>query len=290
MLEKFKDYIEYEKRFSKHTIAAYTKDLEQLSVYLSENYESSPENANHSMIRSWVIEQMENDITARSINRKLSTFRAYYKFLNKRGVRQDNPMAKVVAPKSKKRLPVFVDGNSMENISHPEHFTSDFAGARDQLIIELFYNTGIRLSELINIKIKDVTSSTIKVLGKRNKERIVPVSSSLAEYIENYLVYRDEIDHSKSEYLLLTDKGNKLYEKFVYRRVNYYLGKVTSLSKKSPHVLRHTFATHMLDNGASLNAIKEILGHANLTATQVYTHNSINKLKSVHNGAHPRGA
>lgn len=290
MLEKFKDYIEYEKRFSKHTVAAYTKDLEQLTIYLEENYESVPKDANHGMIRSWVIEQMENGITARSINRKLSTFRAYYKYLNKIGDRRDNPMAKVVAPKAKKRLPVFVDGNSMEDISNPEHFSQDFSGARDQLIIELFYNTGIRLSELINIKLGDINSATIKVLGKRNKERIIPVSSSLTTSIHNYLKYRDELEGSISEYLLLTDKGDKLYEKFVYRRVNYYLGRVTSLSKKSPHVLRHTFATHMLDNGASLDAIKEILGHANLTATQVYTHNSINKLKSVHHGAHPRGA
>jgi integrase/recombinase XerC len=199
-----------------------------------------------------------------------------------------NPMNKVVAPKTAKKLPEFVEQDKMQLLFRDDVFSNDFASLRDRLMLELLYATGIRLSELVGLKESDVSANAIKVLGKRNKERIIPVGNFLMELIQNYLNKKKEISLEQNEYLLVTDRGDKLYDKFVYRKVNYYLGVITTANKKSPHVLRHTFATHMLNNGADLNAIKELLGHANLSATQVYTHNTIEKLKNVHSQAHPR--
>ncbi len=291
MLDKFIDYLKFEKRYSKHTITAYTKDLSQFYAFI-ESHKIKPEAANHSLIRSWMVELIEGGVSNRSVNRKLASLRTYYKFILKQGVRNDNPMLKVTAPKMKKSLPSFVEHSAMDKmqVNHEEIFSEDYAGQRDRLIVELFYQTGMRLSELIGIRTQDLKQDTILVTGKRNKQRMVPISHELKQQISRYLVLKEEQGWKNKEELILTNRGEKLYQKFVYRTVNNYLGKVTSVTKRSPHVLRHTFATHMLNNGASLDAIKEILGHANLAATQVYTHNTITKLKQVHQRAHPRGA
>jgi integrase/recombinase XerC len=244
------------------------------------------------MVRTWIVSLIEQDISARSVNRKLSTLKSYFKFMTKEGLVQENPMPKIQSPKTSKKLPVFVDNESMETLFSAEIFSDDFEGIRDRLILEMFYMTGIRLSELINLKDPDIDfyQQNIKVLGKRNKERLIPVSSGLIDSIKKYLEIRNKSIEAveQNDYFYVTIKGKKLYEKLAYRIVNSYLGKVSTLKKKSPHVLRHTFATHMLNNGADLNAIKEILGHSSLAATQVYTHNTIEKLKNIYNQAHPR--
>ena len=289
MKQKFLDYIRFEKRYSVHTVISYSRDLDQFEIYLGEVYELNDLlEAGHQMVRSWIVKLMEVGITARTINRKLSTLKSFYKYSLRQGEITKNPMNKVVAPKTAKKLPEFVEQDKMQLLFRDDVFSDDFASLRDRLMLELLYATGIRLSELVMLKESDVSANAIKVLGKRNKERIIPVGNFLMELIQNYLNKKKEISLEQNEYLLVTDRGDKLYDKFVYRKVNYYLGVITTANKKSPHVLRHTFATHMLNNGADLNAIKELLGHANLSATQVYTHNTIEKLKNVHSQAHPR--
>ena len=289
MKQKFLDYIRFEKRYSVHTVISYSRDLDQFEIYLGEVYELNDLlEAGHQMVRSWIVKLMEVGITARTINRKLSTLKSFYKYSLRQGEITKNPMNKVVAPKTAKKLPEFVEQDKMQLLFRDDVFSDDFASLRDRLMLELLYATGIRLSELVGLKESDVSANAIKVLGKRNKERIIPVGNFLMELIQNYLNKKKEISLKQNEYLLVTDRGDKLYDKFVYRKVNYYLGVITTANKKSPHVLRHTFATHMLNNGADLNAIKELLGHANLSATQVYTHNTIEKLKNVHSQAHPR--
>ncbi len=290
MLEtEFLKYLSAEKRYSHHTVTAYETDLRQLRNYLSEVFDVATSDAESQMLRSWMVDLMEKGVSPKSINRKISAAKTYYTFLLKLNKIKDLPTSKLVSPKTKKGLPKFVKENEMENLFDLIKFESDYHGERDHLILEILYNCGLRLSELINIKKRDVdiNQSTIKVLGKRNKERIVPLNKVLLSLIKRHLKSHEE-QSLKSEYLILTDKGQKLYPKFVYRKVNYYLGQVTSMQKKSPHVLRHTFATHMLNNGADLNTIKELLGHANLSATQIYTHNSIEKLKNIYKQAHPR--
>lgn len=244
--------------------------------------------ASHQMVRSWVVCLMESGNTSRTVNRKLSSLKSFYKYLVRQGKIEVNPMTKIVSPKMSKRLPEFIEKSKMELLFIEGAYEDDFSSCRDRLIIELLYGTGIRLSELIGLKHADTSEDSIKVTGKRNKERVIPVSYSITELINKYKGFKGGLEVPNEEYLLVTDSGNKLYEKFVYRKVNRYLGNVTTARKKSPHVLRHTFATHMLNNGADLNAIKELLGHANLSATQVYTHNTIEKLKSVYTQAHPR--
>ena len=272
-----------------HTVISYSRDLDQFEIYLGEVYELNDLlEAGHQMVRSWIVKLMEIGITARTINRKLSTLKSFYKYSLRQGEITKNPMNKVVAPKTAKKLPEFVEQDKMQLLFRDDVFSDDFPSLRDRLMLELLYATGIRLSELVGLKESDVSANAIKVLGKRNKERIIPVGNFLMELIENYLNKKKEISLEQNEHLLVTDRGDKLYDKFVYRKVNYYLGVITTANKKSPHVLRHTFATHMLNNGADLNAIKELLGHANLSATQVYTHNTIEKLKNVHSQAHPR--
>lgn len=272
-----------------HTVISYSRDLDQFEIYLGEVYELNDLlEAGHQMVRSWIVKLMEVGITARTINRKLSTLKSFYKYSLRQGEITKNPMNKVVAPKTAKKLPEFVEQDKMQLLFRDDVFSDDFASLRDRLMLELLYATGIRLSELVGLKESDVSANAIKVLGKRNKERIIPVGNFLMELIQNYLNKKKEISLEQNEHLLVTDRGDKLYDKFVYRKVNYYLGVITTANKKSPHVLRHTFATHMLNNGADLNAIKELLGHANLSATQVYTHNTIEKLKNVHSQAHPR--
>lgn len=287
--ERFLQYIKDERRFSPHTVLAYKNDLKQFFEFLTEMEIQEIKEANHSIIRSWIIHLIEKGISNRSINRKLSTLKSYFRHLIKEGSIEDNPMHKVLNPKTAKRLPVFVEESSMDLLLDEIDFGKGFIASRNKLIIELFYSTGMRLNELINLKLNDINSydKSLKVLGKRNKERIIPLNNIVYNHIKEYLIKRKE-EASQGDFLFVTEKGGKVYEKLVYRLVNSYLSKVTTLTKKSPHVLRHTFATHMLNNGADLNAIKEILGHSNLAATQVYTHNTIDKLKSIYKQAHPK--
>ncbi len=290
LLDEFLKYLQLEKRYSPHTVKAYQNDLTQFLDYLEETYESVLQKAKHPMVRSWLAQMLDYGISPRSVNRKITALKSFYKFLLKEEIIFEDPTIKIVPPKMSKNLPAFVEEGQMRHLLDELDFKGDYAGVRDKLIIELFYSTGIRQAELINLKIKDfdLSSNVIKVLGKRNKERLIPLTKELRQKIDAYLNLRAELPIKDSTYLLLTNKGKKLYPTLVYRQVNHYLSQVTSLDKKSPHVLRHTFATHMLNNGADLNAIKELLGHANLSATQVYTHNTIDKLKKVYNQAHPR--
>ena len=284
---KFITYLSSEKRFSEHTIKSYTTDLKQFTSFLSSEFQIIDEinEISFQIIRTWIASLLEKGINPRSVNRKISTLKTYFKFLIREGELIENPMTKVVAPKSKTRLPVFIEEDQIASLLNEVQFESGFIGQRNKLIIELFYVTGVRLSELINIKISDVNliNKSIKVLGKRNKERIIPITSNMTNAI-NIFIESDK----KNTYLFTDSEGKKLYTKLVYRTVNKYIGKISSVNKKSPHILRHTFATHMLNNGADINAIKELLGHANLSATQVYTHNTIEKLKTVYKQAHPR--
>ena len=284
---KFITYLSSEKRFSEHTIKSYTTDLKQFTSFLSSEFQIIDEinEISFQIIRTWIASLLEKGINPRSVNRKISTLKTYFKFLIREGELVENPMMKVVAPKSKKRLPVFIEEDQIASLLNEVQFEEGFIGQRNKLIIELFYVTGIRLSELINIKISDVdfNNQSIKVLGKRNKERIIPLSSNVVNDLNIFI----ENNH-KNKYLFTNLEGDKLYNKLVYRLVNKYIGEISSVNKKSPHILRHTFATHMLNNGADINAIKELLGHANLSATQVYTHNTIEKLKTVYKQAHPR--
>jgi integrase/recombinase XerC len=291
MIEKFLEYLHYEKNFSKHTIKSYRSDLEQFAAYLKYTYEiGKPEEANASMIRSWMAGLMQEKVTARSVVRKASALRTFYRYLMREEVLKVSPMGKVNTPKIPSRLPVFVTKKDIDTLFRSIPFSDDYDGMRDRLVLEMFYATGIRLSELITLKDSDVDvySLTIKVFGKRSKERIIPITPLLKEYIDAYRVEKSK-EGLKSDFFFITDKGKQLYEKLVYLIVKKYLGEVTTLQKKSPHVLRHTFATHILDNGADINTVKELLGHANLAATQVYTHNTLEKLKRVYKQSHPRG-
>ena len=284
---KFIKYLSSEKRFSEHTIKSYDTDLKQFTSFLLSEFQIIDEinEISFQIIRTWIASLLEKGINPRSVNRKISTLKTYFKFLIREGVLIENPITKVVAPKSKKRLPVFIEEDQIASLLNEVQFEKGFVGQRNKLIIELFYVTGIRLSELINIKISDVdlNKQSIKVLGKRNKERIIPLSSNVVNDLNIFIE-----NNQKNKYLFTNLEGEKLYNKLVYRLVNKYIGKISSVNKKSPHILRHTFATHMLNNGADINAIKELLGHANLSATQVYTHNTIEKLKTVYKQAHPR--
>ena len=284
---KFITYLSSEKRFSEHTIKSYTTDLKQFTSFLSSEFQIIDEinEISFQIIRTWIASLLEKGINPRSVNRKISTLKTYFKFLIREGELIENPMMKVVAPKSKKRLPIFIEEDQIASLLNEVQFEEGFVGQRNKLIIELFYVTGIRLSELINIKISDVdfNNQSIKVLGKRNKERIIPLSSTTINSLNNFIK-----NNQKNHFLFTNLGGMKLYTKLVYRLVNKYIAEISSVNKKSPHILRHTFATHMLNNGADINAIKELLGHANLSATQVYTHNTIEKLKTVYKQAHPR--
>jgi integrase/recombinase XerC len=284
----FLEYIQHEKRLSIHTLTAYTGDLSQFIEYLTIQYEiQNISEINHTIIRSWIVALMEKKIASRSVNRKITTLKTFYNYLLRQGVVSVNPMLKIQSPKTSKQLPVFVEKERMDQLLDNREFGDDEDGLRNKLIIELFYATGIRLSELINLKLNNVDDHLrqIKVLGKRNKERIIPISRYLLDLMGNYQKSKTIIN---DEFFFTNKKGEKMYDKFVYRIVNSYLSQVTTIDKKSPHILRHTFATHMLNSGADLNSIKELLGHANLSATQVYTHNTVEKLKNVYKQAHPR--
>lgn len=288
MLDSFIDFLSAQKRFSEHTAVAYKKDIEQFLEFADISVESELKEVNARLVRGWMVDLMENDYVPQSVNRKLSTLRTYFKWLKKEAVITENPMKLVRGPKNNKRLPSFIQQAQIEENNLSETFSDDFEGQRDKLMFELLYQTGIRLSELINLKDIGATNSQIKVLGKRNKERIIPISSNLNQLIQKYRKIRSDIDVT-SDTLLVLKTGKILYPKFVYRRINKYLSLTTDVRKKSPHVLRHTFATHMLNNGAGLEVLKELLGHANLSATQVYTHNSFTELTAIYSQSHPRG-
>lgn len=292
---QFIDYLKYEKHFSSHTILAYQKDLEQFNAFIKNQFElTQPDKITHQHIRTWLVDLMNDNLEARSVARKLSSLRSYYKFLLKEEVVFTNPLAKVTAPKVAKKLPSFVEESNMNKLfdgtqNHDAFFSDTFEGKRDRLILLLFYTCGIRLSELIGLKTIDFNTyqQTIKVLGKRNKERIIPITKELNNELAEYIKLKEEVG-LKNEILFVLSSNNKLYPKLVYNTVKRFLTMVTTIDKKSPHVLRHTFATHLLNKGADLNAIKELLGHASLAATQVYTHNSIERLKNIHKTRHPR--
>ena len=290
LIQNYLDYLLFEKRYSTHTIKAYRTDLFLLQKYLSESYELSIDKANHSMIRSWLVEELNKGNSPRTVNRKITTLKSFYKYLLKEQLIVINPTLKISSSKTSKKLPTFIALDDMNKLLDKVEFEDSFTGILDKLIIEIFYSTGIRLSELINIKLKDIDKNKeqLKVLGKRNKERLIPLTKEVIQSISKYLILRNDLHIKDTSFLLLTADGKKLNSSLVYRKVNDILKDVTTLDKKSPHILRHTFATHMLNNGADLNVIKELLGHASLAATEVYTHNSIDKLKQIFNNAHPR--
>ena len=288
MLDKFKYYLEIEKRYSPHTVSAYLLDLNQFTAHLRIDTFERLQNASHFEIREWIVALVDGNTSNKSINRKIATLRSFFKWCRRENLVTSDPMQKIKAPKIEKRLPVFAKENELNSKRIAELFEDSFSGRRDHLIFELFYQTGIRLSELIQLQEKDCSETSIKVLGKRNKERIVPISKELSEQITMFKNEKKTVQ-SNSANLLVLDNGKKLYATFVYRKINHYLSLATKMDRKSPHVLRHTFATHMLNRGSGLETLKDLLGHANLSATQIYTHNSFAQLTSIYSQSHPRG-
>ena len=289
--ESFLDYLQFEKRYSGHTILSYRTDLEQFKTFLADAGEVEMTAADFKIIRSWVVHMMESGQSARTVNRKITTLKSFYKYLMREQVIHMNPMDKVLSPKVSRKLPSFVEEEKMNLLLDEFQFGVDYKGIRNKMIIEVLYITGMRLSELIQLEDRnvDMYEQTIRVTGKRNKERLVPFENAYLKVIKDYLELRNQkFPDPGFPNFFLTDKGKPLYPRFVYRVVNSYLRFVTTMDQRSPHVLRHTFATHMLNRGADLNAIKEILGHASLSATQVYTHNTFEKLVTIYKQAHPR--
>ncbi len=289
-IDDFLRYLQAEKRYATHTIKAYKNDLNQFHAFCQET-DSEGMDLHFRAIRSWVVSLMDSGYSSRTVHRKLTSLSTYCNYLIKEGNLDSNPVERVLKPKLKKRVPVFVEEGKMELLLDDYNFGEGFSGTRNRLILDLLYQTGMRRSELIGLKTGSINreGKNVKVLGKRGKERIIPVGDELLTAIEKYMVLRAEVVADRAgDHLIITEKGGAAYDKLIYRIVNSYLAMVTTLDKKSPHVLRHTFATHMLNRGADLNAIKELLGHANLSATQVYTHNTYKKLKSIYNQAHPR--
>jgi len=296
--DKYIDYLRFEKRYSAHTVLAYHSDLDDFTKFLSLQYSITDLlQADHTLIRSWLISLIDRKISARSVNRKLSTLKSFYRFCQKQGLCEVNPMFKVVAPRVSRHLPVFLTRDNLDTLLYSIEFDPGYEGCRDKMILTLFYATGIRRAELVQITLPDLDldTGTLKILGKRKKERIIPLGEKVICQLKEYLIIRYEflseikpIKQINTLTLFVTSKGLAVYPRLIHNIVHKYLSLIASNSKLSPHVLRHTFATHMLDDGADLNAIKEILGHSSLAATQVYTHNTIEKLKSIYKQAHPR--
>ena len=289
-INSFLNYLSLEKKYSNHTVTAYKKDVLSFQEFCLQTYDDENIVAiNYSQIRSWIVSLVNSNISNRSINRKLSALKSFYKFLQKTRLIDINPMARHQALKTSKKIQVPFSEKEVLKALNDTTNDKDFEAVRDKLIVELFYATGIRRAELINIKIADVdfSNQNVKVLGKRNKERYIPLIKPVQKSIKKYCELRKEINEQNS-YLFLTKKGEKLYDTLVYRIINNYFSCVSSKEKKSPHILRHSFATHLLNEGADLNAVKELLGHSSLASTQVYTHNSLGKLKEIYNQAHPR--
>jgi integrase/recombinase XerC len=286
-VNNFLDYLAKVKHYSGHTVISYKNDLEQFFEFCELPEGQIPD---HKKIRNWIISLMNNEISARTVNRKISSLKSFYRYLVREGMIESNPVKKIILPRTDKKLPVFVNEASMDVLLDEVSFGDDFEGIRNKLIIEMLYYTGMRVNEMVELTCSNINlyENTLKVIGKRNKERIIPMLPELVSAIKIYFESRSEIQGIDHDYFYVTPKGKKIYARLVYRVVNRFLGLVTSVDKKSPHVLRHTFATHMLNKGADLNAIKEILGHSNLSATEIYTHNTFEKLKKIYKQAHPR--
>ena len=289
-ITSFIEYLSFEKKYSEHTIIAYQNDLKSFQQFCKLNYTSDNlVDVNYSQIRSWIVSLVESGISNRTVNRKVSSLNTFYKYLQKTRQLKKNPLINHKALKVSKRVQVPFSEKEITSVINTINKDSDFKSLRNKLIVELFYSTGIRRNELINIKVQDINlfNNSLKVLGKRNKERVVPLLPSVKDSIQIYLKERDLITDN-SDALFMTDKKKKLYPTLVYRIINEYFSTVSSKVKKSPHVLRHSFATHLLNEGADLNSVKELLGHSSLASTQEYTHSSLGKLKEVYNSAHPR--
>lgn len=291
-LKAFQDYLQLEKNYSLHTVNAYVNDLVFFKEFLIENFDTEKlEDVNYSMIRSWIVSMVDNDISNISVNRKISSLKSFYKFLLKTKQIENSPLLKHKSLKTPKKIQIPFSEKELDQVLNQLTYPEGFDGIRDKLIIDLFYTTGIRRVELIDLKMQnvDLSSNTLKVLGKRNKERILPILPIISKQIRSYLLERTKIEVIKDkEHFFLMLKGVKLNDSFVYRLINYYFSNVSEKVKRSPHILRHTFATHMLNNGADLNSVKELLGHSSLASTQVYTHNSLAELKKVYGNSHPR--
>lgn len=291
LTDRFLQYLQFEKRFSRHTLAAYRKDLEQFVAFLQSTYGlSAPEEVAHLHIRSWMVHLVEQGLTSRSVNRKLSCLKTYFRFLQKSEAIRSNPMSKVVSLKTGRRLPAVVKEQSLSILFDQVDFGPGFPGARDRLILELLYCTGMRRSELAGLCLPDLdlAAGRVRVFGKGARERLIPLASHLPGLLKAYLLLRKEAFAEAGGELLLTDTGRPAGADFIYRKVRKYLSMVTTLDQRSPHVLRHSFATHLSNRGAELNAVKALLGHASLAATQVYMHNSIERLQEVYRRAHPK--
>jgi len=290
--ESFLQYLKSEKRYSPHTLSSYENDLDKFLEFLgSVGHTGDLTRVTAQDVRAWIVDMMDKGFSAVSVHRKISCLRGFYRYMIKQGMVDSNPLERVALPKRKKSLPVFVDEEALKILLDTFDFGDDFKGLRNRMIIEMLYTTGMRRAELIGLRCDDVdlSNNTVKVTGKRNKQRIIPILPSFAERLRGYLRKREEEFGSGCEgWLFLTGSGKKMYDRIVYNIVKSYLSLVTTVEKKSPHVLRHTFATHMLNRGADLNSIKEFLGHANLSATQIYTHNTFEKLKEIYKRAHPR--
>lgn len=294
--QSFIDYLKFEKRYSAHTIRAYQDDLEQFFIYLDSVFgENTLTAISTPFIRSWLASLKEQKISSKSINRKISSLKSFFKYQLRNGLLVKSPMAGINSPKSGKRLPVYVEEKDILLLTEHVEFPDNWQGKTDRLLIRMFYNTGVRLTELVTLKNGqlDMAACTMRVLGKGNKERIIPLSASLVEEIRQYQKEKQSIPGSigreTNENLFVTGQGKALYVKYAYLAVKKWLSLVTTIDKKSPHVLRHSFATHLMNHGADLNSVKELLGHSSLAATQLYTHNSIEKLREVHKKNHPRG-
>ena len=291
-IRSFIDHLKFEKRYSAHTVRSYQDDLEAFCRYVRDEFgEMALKGVSPAIVRSWLASMKDGGLSSRSVTRKISTLRSWYKHLIRIGEVEQSPMGAILSLKMSKRLPVYVEQGDMAILFDEVRFPDDWEGWTDRLLLAILYYTGMRLSELVGLKEGGVDSGnrTIKVLGKGNKERVIPVNGVLAAAIEEYAgKKRAELEAPDTEFLLVSRKGKKLYPKYVYRVVHDYLAQITTIGQKSPHVLRHTFATHLMNAGAELNSVKELLGHASLAATQVYTHNTIEKLKDVYRKAHPK--
>ena len=291
--QSFIDYLKFEKRFSAHTIRAYQDDLFQFFDFLEVAFGGpAVSEVESAFVRSWLASLKDQQMSSRTINRKISTLRSFFKFQIRQGLIGKTPMANTVSPKLNQRLPMFVKQDEMQDLFSHYEFSAGFAGLTERLVFRLFYETGIRSAELVNLRQDHINYdyATIKVLGKGNKERVIPVNTDLLAEIRIYIAEkRKQFESPELKYLLVTEKGKQVYPRWVYTAVNRGLSCFTTIEKRSPHILRHSFATHLTNNGAPLNSVKELLGHSSLAATQVYTHNTIEKLKEIHKTAHPRG-
>ncbi len=289
VIQPYINYIKFEKRYSRHTIISYENDLTAFFDYIVMQYGDTPlQQLTHVYVRSWLASLKDAAMSSRSINRKISTLKSFFKYQLKTGVLELSPMGKVIAPKNESRLPSFVSDKDISTLFHHVEFPDNWQGKTDRLLLLLFYHTGMRLSELINLTCSQVNAAnlSLKILGKGNKERIVPISPELLAAITQYQSQKKEF--GSHDVLLINSRGKKLAPRTVYSIVNKYLSLVTTTEKKSPHILRHSFATHLTNNGADLNAVKDLLGHSSLASTQVYTHNSIEKLRNIYKKAHPK--